>query len=317
MKKNTYLFVFIFLTVSPSLFGQDKPSGSTKKFEIEDISFQNGFLLEQGTNPTTADFKSLAPQSVLLNGNFSGYKSYPAYGSYSGHNSFNMNSLDSRFTMSPMASILLGIKINKKNGEAKYNPLIRVGLAYYSKTGMMSGLYNSERTTFDKFTSAQSGQTVFLDSVSLKTLEMIYASQQLRFDGSMIFRTDPLKRWSIYTGIGLTLGMSFNAHTDIYSTKNDWVESRLINENIEENGPYRRNQENLVKESFSNKSNFGASAFIPIGIDHRLGKKREFWKHLHVFLELRAGLSVNSIPELRTITTGSIQNTFGVKYSLK
>lgn len=316
MKKITYLFVILFFTASPALFGQDKNPGTNKKFEIQDISFQTGFLLEQGANSTTADFKALAPQSALLTGDFSGYKSYPYYYSYSGGNSMNVSATDPGNSLSPMASVLLGIKINKKEGVSKFNPLLRVGLAYYSKSGLNSGLYKSERTTFDKFTSAQTGQTVFLDSVSLKTLNMNYSSQQLRLDGSMIFRTDPEKRWSIYTGFGITVGMSFNATTDIYSSKSDWVESRLINESIDDSYPYQRNDEDFVKESFRNKSNFGASAFIPIGIDHRLGKKREIWKQLHVFAELRPGISINSIPELRTITSGSIQNTFGVKYSL-
>jgi hypothetical protein len=316
MKNTTYLFVILFFTASPALFGQDKKTGSNKKFEIQDISFQTGFFLEQGTNATTADFKALAPQSDVLTENFSGYKSYPYYYSYNGYNSMNFNNMDSRNNVSPMASVLLGIKINKKEGESKFNRLLRVGLAYYSKSGMTSGLYKSERTTMDIFTSGQTGQTVFLDSVSLKTMNINYASQQLRLDGSMIFRTDPEKRWSIYTGFGITLGMSFNATTDIYSTKSNWLESRLMSENIDESSPYHRNNEDMVKESFRNKSNFGASAFIPIGIDHRLGKKRDLWKHLHLFAELRPGISINSIPELRTMASGSIQNTIGVKYSI-
>ena len=316
MKKNTYILVILFFIFSPALFGQDKKSGANKKFEIQDISFQAGFFLEQGLTPTTSDFKELAPQSDVLNENFSGYKSYPSYYSYNGGNSMNVNTMSPGNRMSPMASVLLGIKINKKEGEYKFNRLLRVGLAYYANTGMTSGLYKSERTTMDIFTSAQTGQTVFLDSVSLKTLNMNYFSQQLRLDGSMIFRTDPEKRWSIYTGFGITLGMSFNATTDIYSMKSNWLESRLMSENIDESGPYHKNNEDMVKESFRNKSNFGASAFIPIGIDHRLGKKRDIWKHLHIFAELRPGISINAIPELSTFTSGSIQNTFGVKYSL-
>ncbi len=297
-----------------SLMGQEKPTGSTKKFEIQDISIQSGFLLEQGTSSSTADFQSLAPQSVLLNGDFSGYTSYPYFTSYAGYNS--NNNYNSRNRMSPMASILLGIKINKKNRETKFNPLLRIGLAYYAKSGMNSGLNKTERSTFDKFTSAQTGQTVLLDSVSIKTLYMNYASQQLRLDGSLIFRTDPQKRWSIYTGIGITAGISLNATTDIYSTKSERVESRLINQPIDEIGTYYGSNLDIVKESFRNKSNFGASAFIPIGIDHRLGKKRDIWKQLHIFAELRPGISINSIPELRTSASGSIQNTFGIKYSL-
>jgi len=52
-----------------------------------------------------------------------------------------------------------------------------------------------------------------------------------------------------------------------------------------------------------------------LGIDFRIGKKREFWKRTHLFYELRPGINVTSIPELRPITNASVQHGIGLRVS--
>ena len=72
---------------------------------------------------------------------------------------------------------------------------------------------------------------------------------------------------------------------------------------------------NIKTEYYKNKNNFGFSAYIPMGIDFRIGRKRKFWKQIHLFLELRPGINGTSIPELRTIVNSSMQYGFGLKVS--
>jgi hypothetical protein len=45
----------------------------------------------------------------------------------------------------------------------------------------------------------------------------------------------------------------------------------------------------------------------------RLGKKREFWKHLNIYAEMRPGLYITAIPELATQTNFGLTSNLGLK----
>jgi hypothetical protein len=70
--------------------------------------------------------------------------------------------------------------------------------------------------------------------------------------------------------------------------------------------------ENIV-EYFENKMNFSTSIFIPMGVDFRMGKNREFWKRLHLYYEMKPSITYTAIPELKRITTVNLINSFGIK----
>lgn len=300
MKTSNILPIVIFLTVSSSLFGQEQKSTTVKKISIHDISIQTGMFMEQNANGTLSDFKTLAPQSVLLNNNMSDF-------SQSGGSSIIGNS---------MFSILLGLKFSDKQKTAyKTNPLVRLGVNYLSVTTLTGCSFKENRKPYDTLTSAKTGQTLYVDSVTAESYSMDYTSEQLRFDGSVIFRTNPEARWSIFTGIGITAGFSINANTDIYYKSYDRTETRYGTERAFYLDGYSSSDTRKV-EMNRNKTNFAASGYIPMGIDFRIGKKSEFWKRTHLFYELRPGVNVTSIPELRTITSASIQQGLGLRVSL-
>lgn len=50
-----------------------------------------------------------------------------------------------------------------------------------------------------------------------------------------------------------------------------------------------------------------------MGVDFRLGKNKEFWKKLHLVYELRPGINMVSVPELRTFATASIQQGLALR----
>ena len=70
--------------------------------------------------------------------------------------------------------------------------------------------------------------------------------------------------------------------------------------------------ENIV-EYFQNKMNFSTAIFIPMGVDFRMGKNREFWKRLHLYYEMKPSITYTAIPELKRITTVNLINSFGIK----
>jgi hypothetical protein len=65
---------------------------------------------------------------------------------------------------------------------------------------------------------------------------------------------------------------------------------------------------------FTNKKKFACAAYVPLGVDFRIGKKRAFWKRTHLFYELRP--SVTTIPELRTFANAGVQQGIGLRVTL-
>jgi len=298
MKTKAQLFALLLLTTNFSLFGQELKRLPVKKISIHEVSIQAGLFSEQNINPKLSDFKSLAPKSLLLNSDLSNY--------YSSEYQLNSN---------PMISLMIGMNVNRKQKITnRTNPLIKVGFCYFSGTILTSSLYKSEQKSYDTLTSLRTGQTVFVDSISSKSLIMNYSSNQIRLDGSLILRTNTKKRWSLFGGIGMTVGISIKAHTDIIATKSERTETHFANgTNLYPSLNSRSNTFN--KETFRNKNNFCASTYIPVGIDFRIGNKKTIWKKMHLFYELRPGLNIISIPELRTITNVNLQQGIGIKFS--
>lgn len=298
MKTTNILSVAIFLTISFSVFGQEQPK-TIKRISIHDFYIQTGMFLERNTNGTLTDFKTLAPQSVLLNSNFTGY---------SQSNEFVL-------TGNTMFSVMLGLQFSDGQKTAyKTNPQLRLGISYFSITSLTHSLLKEEHKPYDTLMSTQTGQTIYLDSTYNKSYGMNYSSEQLRFDGSLIYRTNPQARWSLFTGIGITAGLSINAKTDIYYNQIGGTETRNSN-GTTTSSTYDYSTDNNKIEKYKNKNNYGLTAYIPMGIDFRIGKKREFWKRTHLFFELRPGINSTSIPELRTITNASMQYGLGLKVS--
>ena len=299
MKTTNILSAIILLTVYSSVFGQEQQPKTVKRISIHDFYIQTGFFSERNTNGTLADFKTLAPQSVLLNNNMTDFSQSGVFGKRG----------------NTMLSVMLGLQFSDKQKTIyKANPLLRLGISYFSGTTLTGGSYKEDRKPYDTLTSTQTGQTIYIDSVTTKNYSMNYSSAQLRFDGSLIFRTNPEARWSIFTGIGITAGLSINANTDIYYSNYGRTETRYANGSTSSSYNYSGNN-NSKTEKFRNKTNFGASTYIPMGIDFRIGKKREFWKRTHLFYELRPGINITSIPELRTITNASLQHGLGLRVS--
>lgn len=298
MRKS--IFLFVLLTVSLLTFGQQANNNGIKRVSINDYYIHVGGFTSPYLKGSLADFQLLVPNSVLLN-KYS--TTFPVSNSFSFQDCSN-----STF------SVLLGFKFSDKQ-KTHYNNNIqlRVGITYNSSTLLSYGMNSSEKIPIDTLTSSQTGETVFIDSVISRTLEMNYNSEQLRIDGSLIFRTNPDARWSLYSGIGLTAGMSFNAKTYLFYSKSEQIQSRE---------PYHYNNYNNYydgtseSEVITNNSNFGFSAYIPLGIDFRIGKNREFWKRIHLFYEIRPNINITYIPNLKTITNSSVHQGIGLKISL-
>jgi hypothetical protein len=283
MSRIAQLLCFYFL-YSGVIFAQDE----VKSIRISEFHFQNGIGFNSGQHFGLADYKILAPSSELLTNDFS---------TFQGNEYFIFNGP----TSSSYQTIQLGLTF-----KSNPNPLWRIGISHICLGDISKGFSKSTIVPYDTLTSSQTGQQYFLDSTYSENYNTRYSAQQLRLETSLIYRTDPSKRWSVYTGLGASFGISYNAQTVIeYTSYNN---ASTMNEyyTTTEQG------KNIV-EYFQNKMNFSTAIFIPMGVDFRMGKNREFWKRLHLYYEMKPSITYTAIPELKRITTVNLINSFGIK----
>lgn len=293
MKTFKLLTFFALIIFSFNSFSQE--TEPIKRVKFDDIHIHLGPLFERYQKGNINDFQTLAPQSDLL-------EEYPQ--NFSQSNGYGISG-------SAALSVMVGIKFsNKEKTSYKSNPLLRLGFSYSSGTHISSNYSEDTRYPFDTLTSSQTGAQTFVDSVYTQHSGANYSSDQLRFNAALIFRTNPEARWSLYSGIGLTAGVSINAKTQIYYST--FVSTESQNNDVSINNS-NYNSDERVTENYKNEMNYGFSAYIPFGVDFRIGNKREFWKRTHLFYEIKPELNVVSIPELYTITNTRISQGIGVR----
>lgn len=299
MKLRIILLAAIVLMISSmTLQAQEIQTPPIRKVSISNFYVQLGLFTMLQQNGTLADFQALAPESDLLKIDFAGY-------TLSNGKTISSNSV---------FSIMLGLKFGDKQKTAyKANPELKLGVSYFTGNGFSASLNRIDRKPWDTLTSSQTGGVYYLDSVTNRTTMMSYDADQIRLCASLIFRTDPKARWSLYAGIGISAGMSLHARTSVSNSTYNNTEGGFENQSTFSSIP---SDWALETASYNNKTNLGFSTFVPMGIDFRLGKKREFWKRTHLFYELGPGVSFTVIPELRTITSVGLQHGFGLRVSV-
>lgn len=301
MKTINYLSAFTLILLSFSTFGQDiKP---VKKIIVSDVYIHMGLFLEENRFRSLEDFKTIASQSDLLN-NIPSDFTQPSNQLYS---------------ISSILSVMVGIQFSDKQKTGyKANPLLRLGFNYSDVTNFRNRVSKDERYRIDTLASSKTGQMAFVDSIYTQGYGMTYSSEQIRFDGSLIFRSNPASRWSVYGGIGITAGISINAYTNVYYNESSRTETTLSDGMVavNEHAYYSSSKtDNSKRETIRNKTNIGFSTYIPLGVDFRLGNKNEFLKKIHLFYEAKPALNFTSIPELNTIASATFQHGLGVRIS--
>jgi hypothetical protein len=305
MKNKILIFASIVLNSTTLIFSQEEKK--VKKLTIHDFTFQATGYFAKENGSTLSDFKQLAPTSVLLseipNSSVQGEKSQKSNHFY---------------------SLLIGLQLNNKSDSPyKGSPILRLGISSGYSTAMSNGYHLQTSGRYDTITFSQNGTTLFIDSTFLEYNFMNYSAHQIKLNASLNFTTKPEKRWSLFGGIGAAAGISVDAKTDIY---------RSIDRNIgiasgqQINSPYLYNTNmsngyytgiDRKNESFKNKTNTTLSAFLPIGVDFRLGTLRDFYKKIHLFYEFRPTVNYTFVPELRTFCTISLQHSLGIRYVLR
>jgi hypothetical protein len=264
------------------------------QISINEIYLQSGSFFGQNKG-SLADFQTLAPGSSILQQDLSAYQTYPQM-------FFNLPGQSQ--------SLSVGLGLGKMP-----NATLRLGLMHTSQNNALAtgGSY-TETFRVDTLTSSQSGEQYFVDSFSTHSFNANYAQEQLRIDASLLFRYNADKRWSFFGGIGANFGLSYNAATTVHhrvSPYGDGFGYGMFNDIFMGSGA------NHEQEVFENKGGFGLGVYAPLGIDFQIGKKREFWKPMHLYMELRPGFNINQIAGLGTTFSAGNFSNVGLRFQFK
>lgn len=293
MKKQiSILFIAIVFIVFQS---KANDTINIKKVRISDFYSYSGAYNSIVKTGNLDDFISLFPESELLKIDYTSYANNYGIGN----------------TPREVFNLMLGLNFANKT-KTKYltNPKLRIGFNYLRSPNLGYSKTKNTIKPIDTVTSGVTGQTFYIDSVINETVSMRNLSELLNLDASLIFSTDPMDRWSIYAGIGLNLGISLNNYTTI--TYNRQSIMRTVSDNNSNYNWYQSNS-NFISETKFGKTTFFYSAYIPLGVDFRIGKKRDFWKRIHLFYESRPGINFKYLPDYGTITQMYIQSGFGFR----
>ncbi|MES2138779.1 MAG: hypothetical protein V4511_03670 [Bacteroidota bacterium] len=266
-----------------------------RKLKVVDAAIAPGTAFHIGPLGSFSDFQKINPNSVLLNENMNGYTLSKGFMASAG----------------PTFSANLGFNIaNKAKTEYRSNTQLRIGITF-SEISMSNYLSKTDRKRFDTLTSNQTGQMVFSDSVTYSRYSMNYKTQQLRIDVSIIYRTNPAARWSVFGGVGIEGGESIMSYTDINYTEYSNVTPANNSSGSSNNFNTPDRSERII-----NKNTYGYAAYLPMGLDFRIGNKREFFKQLHVFYEARPFVNYTYIPELGSMNSVGIKSALGLRVTI-
>lgn len=284
------LLMSLFLAAFSQLKGQETEGSSSV---INEFYFHIGVSNERGIQGTLQDFHDLAPNSQILNrSDLNDYSPETNYSSTSENSS--------------LFSVMLAMPVNKN----KFSPIFRVGLTYFTSTNYGHRLKKETETPLDTLISTQTGNEYPVSSIQNEAIYMDFITEQIRLESSLIFRTNPEARWSLYAGFGISVGAIVNSRTKIRYNTREWQEM------IKEDGNKQRitNWTSDWTEENHGHDNImmGATAFVPMGLNLRLGKEKEFWNLTSLFYEFRPGVNM-TFADFDTYSTRLFQHNFGIR----
>lgn len=291
MKKIFLGLLFIGLVqISFAQNETEKIKNSGSKFKISEISVYGGALLNKSILSSSNDIQNLSTNSQLLPKDLSEYKYY----SLSDLQSF------------PSIAIQIAAKLTK-------NRKLRFGIAYSDGVSTSAYYLKEDVSYLDTLYPTNSAQAVYVDSIYSSHYSISKISQNINLEASYLTSTNPESRFSLYTGLGLSIGISLDTQTRISHTQANYLEYSVASGTYSSIYDNKFDNYNTESEKIKSKANFNASAFVPLGLDFRLSKKSEFWKMIHLFAESRPGLTFTNVPEIGSKQNATFQYGFGFK----
>ena len=178
---------------------------------------------------------------------------------------------------------------------------------------MNSSYYLTDLTPYDTLVSSKTGEEFYIDSSFNSNLGINYDVSILALNTSFLWTTDDDARVSFYGGVNLSLKLSFssrislNRHDYSYLSYNEFYPSYGSDiTSSAENG----------NETYRQEASFGMGFSSPIGVDWRIGKQGKGFNDVHLFAEVRPGVSLNNIPDYELVSQFRSSLHLGLRFSI-
>jgi hypothetical protein len=291
MKKLVLLLIaftaFTFTAQSQNSTDTTKSGEGTKKgcFKISSLSIASGVNKYRSMGHDEFEFgKPDKDQSNWYGGNT---------GFMKGNN--NMDNITSR------NQVILEMGLNpwsKKLGEYNKKRELTIGL-YYSGS-------NLEDRFHESFTSTQGDTFTFntikyqTDTVARTTQSNVVKANVIGASIQYLFKTDPERRFSLFTGIGIDVAVSITARVHERYTKDSAVVLSFSGTNPDLIGNYEFDKGDFLgneeqRSSISSNPYVFTSVFVPFGVNFRLCKKKDIWNQMSLFMKGNMGLEAEMV----------------------
>jgi hypothetical protein len=292
-------FILVLLiSLTHEVQGQEATPGTGKRIVVREFWMNPGIYTTPRNNGSLEDFRQLVPTSLLLREPMEGYNT----------SAIVINNGGGGFATS------IGIRFRDRKGGYRHNPVLRVGLGHNSGDVLRRNVQRRDQITFDTLQSMTTGKILLQDSIRYSSYDMTYRADHLLLDVSLLFRTNPARQWSFYSGIGVAGGISLQARTIILHSMFSQINIRTPEGKTLGTSDF--NVSPLREEQYRMPNNTVLQGYVPLGVDLRVGTNNAFLRKLHLFKELRPGFLINHIPGHRTVSFARFYMGGGIRVVL-
>ena len=216
------------------------------------------------------------------------------------------------------------------NLEMGLNPYSKKLGAYNLKQEMTIGLFYSgsdlENTWSVKYASTP-GDTFLINTIKYQTDSVTRVKYSLNEKANVmgarveyLFKTDPEKRFSVFTGVGLDFAYAITAQIrESYTTEHavvlNFYNPEDIYEGFEHGSFYGKDE--TKKTSIKADPTFFTGVSVPFGINMRLCKKKEIWNQMNLFLKGDFGLEAEIVANHQPHFNPFIGTAIGFRFNFK
>ena len=213
-------------------------------------------------------------------------------------------------------NIQMGWRPSSQDGQEKsQHRAWRAGLTAYGFQTIMYSTSSESQFRVDTLYQSSNGSVYgYIDSTDRQYANGYYKATTLKLDLSHIWSTGLDNRLNLFAGLGVNAGLNLSPRTEILL--NHRQTTSIVDTQgtvISSSSSYDSNFD-FQRETFHNKMGWSTAAYIPMGIEFRVGQKREYLKNLHLFSEIRPALNYVHVPETRGYLFPTVQSTLGVKW---
>jgi len=215
------------------------------------------------------------------------------------------------------------------NFEIGFNPYSKKLGDYNKKREITLGLYYSGANLADRNSmkfSIVPGDTFSHNSTTYQNDTIKRTHKSYREEANIIgisfqslYKTDPDKKLSLFTGYGINLGYAVTARIYKRTSKDSAVVVNYYNTqtnyNEFNNGTLLGSE--VLKTSSDAKPTILTSVFIPIGINFRICKTKEIWNQMNLFAQADFGLQAETVINRRAHFNPYVGYSMGFKFNLK